>query len=215
MGGAVVDGGRFDWSASKKFKALTEPESAYHGLKFQETFGDMAFTVHAHAVGLRDLGPTMAPLNAFLTLLGIETLPLRMERHCASALAVARFLESHDRVAWVNYAGLPGNPYNTLAKKYLPRGAGAVFTFGVRGGYETGRRMVECVNLFSHLANVGDARSLIIHPASTTHRQLSTEQRAAAGAGDDVVRLSIGLETVDDLTADLDQALHTAAAGSR
>ena len=213
MGGAVIDSGRFDWSAGDKFKALTDPEPAYHGLKFQETFGDMAFTVHTHAVGLRDLGPTMAPLNAFLTLLGIETLPLRMERHCANALAVARFLQSHDEVAWVNYAGLPGNAYHALAKKYLPKGAGAVFTFGVRGGYEVGRRVVESVNLFSHLANLGDARSLIIHPASTTHRQLTSEQRAAAGAGDDVVRVSIGLETVDDLVADLDQALRAAASG--
>ena len=211
MGGALIDSGRFAWTASGKFRSLADPEPAYHGITFAETFGDMAFTVHAHAVGLRDLGPAMAPLNAFLTLLGIETLPLRMERHCASALAVARFLERHERVAWVNYAGLPGNAYHALARKYLPRGAGSVFTFGVHGGYDVGRRVVESVNLFSHLANVGDSRSLIIHPASTTHRQLSPEQRAAAGAGDDVIRLSVGLETVEDLEADLDQALKAAA----
>jgi O-acetylhomoserine (thiol)-lyase len=211
MGGAIIDGGGFDWSANGKYGSLSDPEPAYHGMKFHENFGDMAFTVHAHAVGLRDLGPTMAPMNAFQTLLGTETLALRMERHCGSALRVAQYLRDRDDVAWVNYAGLPDNPYHALARKYLPKGAGAVFTFGVRGGYDVGRRMVESVNLFSHLANVGDARSLIIHPASTTHRQLTDEQREAAGAGNDVVRLSIGLETVEDLEADLDQALRAAA----
>jgi O-acetylhomoserine (thiol)-lyase len=213
MGGAVVDGGRFDWSASGKFPSLSDPEPAYHGMRFHETFGDMAFTVHAHAVGLRDLGPTMAPMNAFQTLLGTETLALRMERHCSNALRIAGFLHAHDEVAWVCYAGLPNDPYHALAKKYLPHGAGSVFTFGVRGGYEMGRRVVESVELFSHLANVGDTRSLIIHPASTTHRQLTDAQRAAAGAGDDVVRVSIGLENAEDLEADLDQALRAAAAG--
>jgi O-acetylhomoserine (thiol)-lyase len=207
MGGAVVDSGKFDWAQNDKFKSLTEPEPAYHGLRFYETFGDLAFTVQGHAVGLRDLGATMAPLNAFLTITGIETLPLRMDRCCRSALAVAEYLEGHPAVSWVSYAGLPSSPYHALARKYLPKGAGSVFTFGLKGGYEAGINLVEGVELFSHLANIGDTRSLILHPASTTHRQLSEEQRVAAGAGPDVVRLSIGLETVADLVADLDQAL--------
>ncbi len=207
MGGAVVDSGRFDWSASDRFPGLAAPEPAYHGLSFYETFGDMAFTMQAHAVGLRDLGATMAPMNAFQTLLGCETLSLRMERHCANAKQVAAFLESHNAVDWVSCAALPSSPYHGLAEKYLPRGAGSVFTFGVKGGYEAGVKVVEACELFSHLANIGDTRSLILHPASTTHRQLTEEQRQAAGAGPEVVRLSIGLETVDDLLADLDQAL--------
>jgi len=213
MGGAVVDSGKFDWAKSGKFKSLTEAEPAYHGLKFQETFGDLAFTVHGHAVGLRDLGATMAPLNAFLTITGIETLPLRMERHVANALAVAQFLEKSPAVAWVSYAGLPSSKYFKLAQKYLPRGAGAVFTFGLKGGYDAGIKLVESVNLFSHLANVGDTRSLILHPASTTHRQLTAEQQAAAGAGPEVVRVSVGLETVADLIADLAQGLDKSARG--
>jgi O-acetylhomoserine (thiol)-lyase len=212
VGGAVVDSGRFDWAQNEKFAGLVGPEPAYHGLSFYETFGDMAFTTHAHAVGLRDLGPTMAPMNAFLTLNGIETLSLRMERHCENALMVAKFLEAHDAVDWVSHAGLPSSRYHALANKYLPKGAGAVFTFGVKGDYEMGCKVVENVNLFSHLANIGDTRSLILHPASTTHRQLSDEQRAAAGAGDNVVRLSIGLETVEDLIEDLGYALDRAAA---
>jgi O-acetylhomoserine (thiol)-lyase len=170
----------------------------------------MAYTFHSHAVGLRDLGPTQAPFNAWLTMLGMETLGLRMERHCANALAVAQHLEKHPAVAWVSYAGLPSNKYNALAKKYLPKGAGSVFTFGVRGGYDVGVKVVDSVELFSHLANIGDAKSLIIHPASTTHRQLSEEQRVAAGAGPDVLRLSVGIETVADIIADLDQALEKA-----
>jgi O-acetylhomoserine (thiol)-lyase len=212
MGGAVVDSGRFDWSRSDKFEGLTAPEPAYHGLRFHETFGDLAFTVAGHALGLRDLGSPMAPLNAFLTITGIETLALRMERHVANAEKVAHFLEGHPAVTWVSYAGLESSPYHRLAKKYMPRGAGSVFTFGLRGGYEAGIRCVEGVEIFSHLANIGDTRSLIIHPASTTHRQLNEEQQVAAGAGPDVVRLSIGLESVDDLIADLDQALRRAAA---
>jgi len=212
MGGAVVDSGGFDWTAAgERFKGLNAPEPAYHGLAFHETFGDLAFTTHAHAVGLRDLGPTMAPLHAFLTLLGTETLALRMERHCANAAKVAAFLADHEAVAWVSYAGLPDSPYRALAGKYLPRGAGSVFTFGLKGGYAAGVKLVEAVNLFSHLANVGDARSLILHPASTTHRQLSEEQRRAAGAGEDVIRLSVGLETVEDLVDDLETALQAAA----
>ncbi len=210
MGGAVVDSGRFDWAAGGRFPALTEPEPAYHGLRFLETFGDLAYTIHAHAVGLRDLGPALSPMNAFLTLTGIETLPLRMQRHCDNALAVARFLESHEQVSWVSYAGLESSPYRALARKYMPLGAGAVLTFGVKGGYEAGVKVVEGCELWSHLANIGDTRSLILHPASTTHRQLDEEQRLAAGAGPDVVRLSVGLETVDDIIADLDQALRAA-----
>jgi O-acetylhomoserine (thiol)-lyase len=207
LGGVVVDSGRFDWSRGGRFPALTEPEPGYHGLRFFETFGDLAFSVYGHAVGLRDLGPSQAPLNAFLTLAGIETLPLRLERHCANALAVAAWLERHPKVAWVSYAGLPSSPSHELAKRYLPRGAGAVFTFGLKGGYEAGIKVVEGVRLFSHLANIGDCRSLIIHPASTTHRQLSPEGLAAAGAGPEVVRLSVGLESVADIIADLEQAL--------
>jgi O-acetylhomoserine (thiol)-lyase len=207
MGGVVVDSGKFDWGQNDKFGGLTQPEPAYHGLRFHETFGDLGFTVWGHAIGLRDLGATMAPMNAYLTITGIETLHLRMERHCANAQKVAEFLESHPAVSWVSYAGLESSRYHALAKKYLPKGAGSVFTFGVRGGYEAGVKIVESVDLFSHLANIGDTRSLIIHPASTTHRQLSEEQQVAAGAGPDVVRLSIGIETADDLIADLDQAL--------
>jgi O-acetylhomoserine (thiol)-lyase len=207
----VVDSGTFDWGQSAKFAGLNEPEPAYHGIRFWESFGDLAFTTHAHAVGLRDLGATMAPMNAFLTLLGTETLALRMERHCRNAAKVADFLNGHPRVDWVFYAGLPDNPYRELAEKYLAGQAGSVFTFGVKGGYEMGMKVVESCELLSHLANVGDTRSLILHPASTTHRQLTDEQRLAAGAGPDVVRLSIGLETVDDIIADLDQALATAA----
>ncbi len=191
MGGAVVDSGKFDWAKSGKFPSLAGPEPAYHGLNFFESFGDMAYTFHSHAVGLRDLGPSQAPFNAWLTMLGIETLGLRMERHCANAQKVAEYLAKHPAVAWVNYAGLPDNKYHQLARKYLPKGAGSIFTFGVKGGYDVGIKVVDSVELFSHLANIGDAKSLIIHPASTTHRQLSDEQRVAAGAGPDVLRLSI------------------------
>jgi O-acetylhomoserine (thiol)-lyase len=207
LGGIVVESGKFDWAADGKFPSLAGPEPAYHGLNFYENFGDFAFTTKARAVALRDFGPSLAPMNAYLTLMGVETLPLRMERHVANARAVAQFLAGDERVAWVSYAGLPDSPYSALAKKYLPRGPGAVFTFGVRGGYAAGIRLVERVRIFSHLANIGDTRSLILHPASTTHRQLSDEQRLAAGAGPDVIRLSIGLESVADLIRDLDEAL--------
>jgi O-acetylhomoserine (thiol)-lyase len=210
MGGAVVDSGTFDWSASGRYPALSEPEPGYHGLRFHETFGNLAFTIWGHAVGLRDLGPSQQPLGAFLTMTGIETLPLRMERHCENALKVAQFLEQHRHVEWVNYAGLPSNPYYHLAKKYLPKGAGSVFTFGLKGGYAAGVKLCETVELFSHLANIGDTRSLIIHPASTTHRQLDEAGLKAAGATPDVVRLSIGIETADDLIADLDRSLEIA-----
>lgn len=207
VGGAVIDSGKFDWAASGNYPALAEPDPGYHGLNFHETFGELALTMHGHAVGLRDLGTNQQPMNAFLTITGIETLPLRMQRHCDSAQQIAEYLADHPKVDWVQYAGLPQSPYHSLARKYLPKGSGAVFTFGVTGGYEAGRGVVEQVQLFSHLANIGDTRSLIIHPASTTHSQLTPEDRAAAGAGDDVVRLSIGLEDPDDIIADLDQAL--------
>ena len=207
LGGVVVESGKFDWARDGKFPALTEPDPAYHGLDFYETFGETAFCTKTRAVPLRDLGPALSPQNAFYILTGIETLPLRMERHCANAMAVATFLAAHPAVAWVSYAGLSGNPYRALADRYLPRGAGSVFTFGLKGGYQAGVKVVESVELWSHLANVGDTRSLIIHPASTTHRQLTDEQRDAAGAGNDVIRLSVGIETAADLIADLDQAM--------
>jgi len=207
LGGVVVESGRFDWAKDGKFPSLSEPEPAYHGLKFYENFGDFAFTTKARAVALRDFGPALAPMNAFLTITGIETLHVRMARHVENAQKLAEFLSSHPRVAWVSYAGLKDSPFHALARKYLPKGAGAVFTFGVKGGYEAGIKLVESVRLFSHLANVGDTRSLILHPASTTHRQLTDEQRLAAGAGPDVVRLSVGLELIDDLIRDLDEAL--------
>ncbi len=207
MGGAIVDAGTFDWAQNKNFPSLSEPEDAYHGINFYESFGDLAYTTYGHAVGLRDLGPTMAPMNAYLTIMGIETLALRMERHVQNATSVAKFLETHPQVSWVSYAGLQSSEYHKLAKKYLPKGAGSVFTFGLKGGYEAGVKCVERCELFSHLANIGDTRSLILHPASTTHRQLTDEQRIAAGAGDDVIRISIGLETETDIIADLDQAL--------
>jgi O-acetylhomoserine (thiol)-lyase len=208
IGGAIVDCGTFDWLAAKKaYPALQEPNPSYNGMRMAETFGNFAFALAARVLGLRDLGPAISPFNAFLILTGIETLPLRMAKHCENALAVATYLSEHPQVAWVNYAGLPGNPCHALARKICPKGAGSVFTFGLKGGYEAGVRLVSGVRLLSHLANIGDVRSLIIHPASTTHRQLTDAQRAAAGAGDDVVRLSVGLEDAADIVADLDQAL--------
>ena len=210
MGGVIVESGKFDWRRGGKFPGMTEPDPAYHGLTFHETFGDFGFTTKARAVALRDFGPTMAPLNAFLTITGIETLALRMDRHVSNAQKVAEFLEAHPAVDWVSYAGLASSPYHDLAAKYLPNGAGATFTFGLKGGFDAGVKMVEACELFSHLANVGDTRSLIIHPASTTHRQLTEEQQTAAGAGPDVIRLSIGIENADDILRDLDQALGAA-----
>jgi O-acetylhomoserine (thiol)-lyase len=208
IGGVIVDCGTYDWLASKKrYPALQDPNPSYNGMRMAETFGNFAFALACRVLGLRDLGPAISPFNAFLILTGIETLPLRMAKHCENALAVATYLSKHTEVAWVNYAGLPANPYHSLASKICPRGAGSVFTFGLKGGYEAGVRLVSNVRLLSHLANIGDVRSLIIHPASTTHRQLTDEQRAAAGAGDDVVRLSVGLEDAADIIADLDQAL--------
>ena len=206
-GGCVVDSGRFDWSASDRFPSLSQAEPAYHGLKFHETFGTLAYTFHGIAVGLRDLGMTMNPQAAHYTLCGIETLSLRMDRHVANAEKIAAWLETHDAVDHVTYAGLPSSPYNALAKKVCPKGAGGLFTVALKGGYDACVKFVDNLEIFSHVANLGDTRSLVIHSASTTHRQLSPEQQAAAGAGPDVVRISIGIEDADDLIADLDQAL--------
>jgi O-acetylhomoserine (thiol)-lyase len=207
VGGIVVDCGTFDWLKSGRYPMLSQPNPSYNGMVLAETFGNFAFAIAARVLSLRDLGPAIAPLNAFLFINGLETLPLRMARHCENALAVASYLERHPKVEWVNYAGLPGNRYRALAERLVPKGAGAVFTFGLKGGYSAGVKLVAGVQLFSHLANIGDTRSLIIHPASTTHSQLTPEQRRLAGAGDDVVRLSVGLEDAADIIADLDQAL--------
>jgi O-acetylhomoserine (thiol)-lyase len=210
-GGAIVDSGTFDWSASGKFPSLSEPEPAYHGIKFHEALGAMAYTFYGIAVGLRDLGMTMNPQGAHYTLMGIETLSLRMQKHVENAQKVAEWLEADPRIEAVSYAGLDSSPYNARAQRLYPKGAGALFTVALKGGYEACVKLVSALELFSHVANLGDTRSLIIHSASTTHRQLSPEQRAAAGAGDNVVRLSIGIEDADDLIADLDQALGQAA----
>jgi O-acetylhomoserine (thiol)-lyase len=206
MAGIIVDSGKFDWG-SGKYPSLSEPCPSYHGMRLWETFGDMAYAIACRVLGLRDLGPSLSPMNAFLVQTGIETLPLRVQKHCDNALTVAKWLKANSKVGWVNYAGLEDNDCYALHKKYCPKGAGSVFTFGLKGGYEAGMKLVNSVKLFSHLANIGDTRSLIIHPASTTHRQLSDEDRAKAGAGNDVVRLSIGIEDAADIIADLDQAL--------
>ena len=207
MGGIIVDGGKFNWSASDKYPSLSQPNDGYHGMKLHETFGEIAFAIACRVIGLRDLGPAISPMNAFMIITGIETLHLRMPRHCENALKVAEHLKAHDAVSWVSYAGLADDPSHDLMKKYSPKGAGSVFTFGVKGGYDAGVKLANNVNLLSLLANVGDTRSLIIHPSSTTHRQLTEEQQKAAGAGPDVVRLSVGLEDAADIIADLDQAL--------
>ncbi len=206
IGGVIVDSGRFPWDKGP-FPQLLEPSKGYHGIRFFETFGDFAFIMKARVEGLRDLGPALSPFNAFLFLQGVETLGLRMERHIANAKAVAAFLHEHPGVAWVNYPALPDSPYHALAQKYLPKGPGAILTFGVKGGLAAGRRLIERLQLFSHLANVGDAKSLVIHPASTTHQQLSEQEQIAAGVLPEMIRLSIGLEDIDDLLWDLDQAL--------
>ncbi|MDB5523801.1 MAG: O-acetylhomoserine aminocarboxypropyltransferase [Rhizobium sp.] len=210
MGGVLVDGGTFDWTKSGKYPMLSEPRPEYGGVVLHQAFGNFAFAIAARVLGLRDFGPTIAPLNSFLLLTGIETLPLRMQRHCENAMTVAKWLKTHPKVSWVNYSGLADDPNHALQQKYSPKGAGAVFTFGVKGGYESGKTFVEALKLFSHLANIGDTRSLVIHPASTTHRQLTPEQQIAAGAGPDVVRLSVGIEDVSDIIADLEQALEQA-----
>ncbi|MFG1478849.1 O-acetylhomoserine aminocarboxypropyltransferase [Xanthobacter sp. V4C-4] len=207
IGGVIVDAGTFDWSASGRYPFLTEPRPEYQGLVLHETFGNFAFAIATRVLGLRDLGPALSPFNAFLILTGIETLGLRLQRHSDNALEVAKYLAAHPKVEWVSYPGLENDRYHALAQHYLPKGAGAVFTFGLKGGYEAGVQLVSNVELFSHLANIGDTRSLIIHPASTTHRQLSDEAKVIAGAGPEVVRLSVGIEDVADIIADLDQAL--------
>jgi O-acetylhomoserine (thiol)-lyase len=206
IGGVVIESGKFPWD-NGRFPMMTEPSKGYHGVRFYETFGDFGWIMKARLETLRTLGPALSPFNAFLFLQGLETLALRMERHCANGLAIARFLKNHPAVAWVNYPGLPDNRYHALAQKYLPRGAGSIFTFGIRGGMGAGVRFIESVQVLSHLANVGDAKSLVIHPASTTHRQLSEEEQIAAGVAPDMVRLSIGLETLDDLLWDIGRAL--------
>ncbi len=209
IGGIIVDGGRFNWSGGK-FPQLSEPSRAYHGMKFTDTFGNLAFIIRARVEGLRDMGPCLSPFNAFLFLQGIETLGMRMDRHLSNAMAAATHLERHPLVTWVKYPSLASSPYHALANRYTPKGAGAVFSFGIRGGYEAGRRFIDHLKMFSHLANVGDARSLVIHPASTTHQQLSEAEQEGAGVSPDMVRLSIGLEDIEDILWDLDQALEAA-----
>ncbi len=206
IGGILVDSGKFPWTEGN-FPQLTQPARAYHGMVFTEAFGPIAYIIKARVEGLRDMGTCMSPFNAFLFLQGIETLGLRMERHVANALAAARFLEGHKLVTWVKFPGLPDNPYYALAQKYLPKGPGAIFSFGIKGGYEAGKKFINSAKMFSHLANVGDARSLVIHPSSTTHQQLSAAEQEAAGVEPDMIRLSIGLEDLDDILWDLDQAL--------
>ncbi len=211
MGGLIVEKGDFDW-ANGKFPGMTEPSAGYHGVIFHETFGDFGFTLKARVETLRTYGPAMSPFNAFMLLQGVETLPLRMDRHVANAQAVAEHLRDHPLVSWVQYAGLPDSPYHALAQKYLPRGPSSIFSFGIKGGLQAGVRFIESLQFLSHLANVGDAKTLVIHPASTTHRQLSEEQQIAAGVGPDMIRLSIGLETLDDILWDIDQALEKSQA---
>ena len=210
IGGVIVDSGRFPWDRGR-FPQLLDPSKGYHGIRFYETFGDFAYIMKARVEGLRDFGPALSPFNSFLFLQGLETLKLRMECHSQNAMAVAQFLEKHERVAWVNYPGLPSSRYHGLAKRYLPLGAGGILSFGIRGGLDAGRCFIEKLQMFSHLANVGDAKSLVIHPASTTHQQLTTEEKLAGGITDDMIRLSVGLEEIDDILWDLDQALRATA----
>ena len=209
IGGLIVDGGSFNWAGDARYPMLSQPRPEYSGMVLSETFGNFGFAIAVRVLGLRDLGPALSPFNAFLILNGIETLPLRMQRHSDNALTVAGFLAQHPAVSWVSYPGLETDRYHALAKRYTPKGAGAVFTFGLKGGYDAGVKLVSSLQLFSHLANIGDTRSLIIHPASTTHRQLTDAQKTAAGAGPEVVRLSIGLEDTADLIEDLDAALRS------
>ncbi len=210
VGGLIVDGGSFNFAGDDRYPMLSKPRPEYGGMVLGETFGNFGFAIAARVLGLRDLGPALSPFNAFLILNGIETLPLRMQRHSDNALAVAEHLANHSKISWVSYPGLRSDRYHNLAKQYCPKGAGAVFTFGLKGGYEAGVKLVSNLKLFSHLANIGDTRSLVIHPASTTHRQLTDEQKTQAGAGPEVVRLSIGLEDKEDLIEDLNQALDAA-----
>ena len=206
MGGVIVESGTFSWD-NGRFPSMIEPSPGYHGVRFFETFGNFGFTMKCRMEGMRTFGPALSPFNAFLLLQGVETLSLRMDRHCSNALAVAQHLEQHPKVAWVNYPSLPNHPEHTLAKKYMPKGAGAVLSFGVKGGAAAGQTFIESVEFLSHLANVGDAKTLVIHPASTTHRQLSEEQQIAAGVPPDLIRVSVGLETLEDILWDIDQAL--------
>jgi O-acetylhomoserine (thiol)-lyase len=206
MGGVVIESGKFPWD-NGKFPSMTEPSVGYHGVKFHETFGDFGYTMKARMEVLRVFGPAISPFNAWLMLQGLETLPVRMDRHCSNAMRVAEFLQSHPKVAWVSYPGLAGNRYHALAKRYLPRGAGSLLSFGIKGGYDAGVKFIEQLQFVSHLANIGDAKSLVIHPASTTHRQLSEEDQVKAGVPPDMVRLSIGLESIDDILWDLERAL--------
>ena len=212
IGGVIVDGGRFDWKASGKFPGLTEPDPSYHGVVYTDAVGPIAYIIKARVQLLRDMGASLSPFNAFLLLQGLETLHLRMERHSANALAVAKFLESHEAVEWVNYPGLESHPSYQLARKYLPNGQGAILTFGIKGGVEAGRKVIDNVKLFSHLANVGDSKSLIIHPASTTHSQLEGEELLSTGVTPGMIRLSVGTEHIDDIIADLDQAIRASQA---
>ncbi len=206
MGGVIIESGKFDWG-NGNFPGMVEPSAGYHGIRFYETFGDFGFTMKARCETLRTLGPAMSPFNAFMLLQGLETLPVRMDRHCENAVGVARYLQDHPLVSWVNYAGLEDNPYRVQVEKYLIKGAGSILSFGVKGGAKAGAAFIEQAQFLSHLANVGDAKTLIIHPASTTHRQLTEEQQLAAGVTPDMVRISVGLETLDDILWDLDQAL--------
>ncbi|MFN9391645.1 MAG: O-acetylhomoserine aminocarboxypropyltransferase/cysteine synthase family protein, partial [Betaproteobacteria bacterium] len=206
MGGVIVESGRFPWD-NGKFPGMVEPSRGYHGVRFFETFGDFAYTMKCRMETLRTLGPCLSPLNAFLLLQGLETLHVRMDRHVANAMEVARFLEAHPRVKWVNFPSLPSSPYHALAKKYLPKGSGAIMTFGIQGGAAAGERFIEAAQMLSHLANVGDAKTLVIHPASTTHRQLSEEEQLRAGVSPDMIRLSVGIEDIDDILWDIGQAL--------
>jgi O-acetylhomoserine (thiol)-lyase len=209
----VIDSGRFDWAASGKFPTMIEPYAGYHGISFAEEFGPAAFIMRARAEGLRDFGACMSPANAFYLLQGLETLPVRMSRHVANAQAVARYLETHPAVAWVKYPGLESHPDHALAKRQMPAGPGAIMSFGIKGGRAAGARLIERLQVFSHLANVGDAKSLVIHPASTTHQQMSVEDLAKAGVGEELVRLSVGLEDTQDLIDDLGQALAASQKG--
>ncbi|MFN0314785.1 MAG: O-acetylhomoserine aminocarboxypropyltransferase/cysteine synthase family protein [Burkholderiales bacterium] len=206
MGGVLVESGKFPWD-NGKFPGMTQPSRGYHGVRFHETFGDFGYTMKCRMETMRTLGPTMAPMSAWILLLGLETLHIRMERHVQNALAVAQFLEAHPQVGWVNYPGLPSNKYYALGKKYMPKGAGAIMTFGINGGQEAGVKFIEGCQFLSHLANVGDAKTLVIHPASTTHRQLTEEEQIKAGVTPDMIRLSVGLEDIEDILWDIDQAL--------
>ncbi|MBI3375856.1 MAG: O-acetylhomoserine aminocarboxypropyltransferase/cysteine synthase [Betaproteobacteria bacterium] len=210
MGGVVVESGKFPWD-NGNYPGMTEPSRGYHGVRFYETFGDFGFTMRLRMETMRTFGPVLAPINAWLLLQGLETLHVRMDRHCANTLAVAKFLQDHAKVSWVNYPGLPGNKYFGLAQKYLPRGASGLLNFGVKGGAKSGEAFIEAAQFMSHLANIGDAKTLIIHPASTTHRQMSEEEQAKAGVLPDMIRMSVGIESLDDILWDIDQALHAAA----